>query len=72
MSATFDLTRSFLKLAGAGVPAERLDGYDIIGHVAEGREDFDRTLFLARPGAADRTWAAVARQRPQVRPPDRG
>ena len=58
VSATFDLTRSFLKMAGAGVPAERLDGYDIIGHVAEGREDFDRTLFW-RGRRGDRTWAAV-------------
>ncbi len=58
VSATFDLTRSFLTLAGAGVPAERLDGYDIIGHVAENREDFDRTLFW-RGRRGDRTWSAV-------------
>ena len=58
VSATFDLTRSILKLAGAGVPSERLDGYDIIGHVAEGREDFERTLFW-RGRRGDRTWAAV-------------
>ena len=71
MSATFDLTRSFLKLAGAGVPAERLDGYDIIGHVAEGREDFDRTLFWRGP-ARRQDLGRGARQRSQVRPPDRG
>ena len=40
------------------MPAERLDGYDIIGHVAENREDFDRTLFW-RGRRGDRTWSAV-------------
>ena len=58
VSATFDLTASFLKLAKAETPAKRLDGYDIIGHVAEQRDDFSRTLFW-RGRRGDRTWWAV-------------
>lgn len=55
---TFDLTASFLALAGADVPAGRLDGFDIIDHVAEKRDDVPRTLFW-RGRRDDRTWAAV-------------
>jgi arylsulfatase A-like enzyme len=58
VSATFDLTRSFLQLAQAAVPPARLDGMDIIRHVAEGREDVARTLFW-RGKRGDRTWSAV-------------
>ncbi|MBC8869277.1 MAG: sulfatase-like hydrolase/transferase [Planctomycetes bacterium] len=58
VSATFDLTSSFLKLAKTEMPAKRLDGYDIIGHVAEKRDDFPRTLFW-RGRRGDRTWWAV-------------
>ena len=58
VSATFDLTRSILRLAKAQVPAERLDGYDIIDHVAKERNDFSRTLFW-RDRRGDRTWWAV-------------
>ena len=58
VSATFDLTSSFLKLAKAETPTKRLDGYDIIGHVAEKRDDFSRTLFW-RGRRGDRTWWAV-------------
>ena len=58
VSATFDLTSSFLQLANADTPAERLDGYDIIGHVIEQREDVPRTLFW-RGRRGDRTWWAV-------------
>jgi N-acetylgalactosamine-6-sulfatase len=58
VSATFDLTRSFLQLAGARVPAERLDGYDIMDHVVQQREDFARTLFW-RDRRGDQTWWAV-------------
>jgi N-acetylgalactosamine-6-sulfatase len=58
VSATFDLTRSFLEVAGAQVPAERLDGYDIIGHVVQRRDDFARTLFW-RDRRGDQTWWAV-------------
>jgi arylsulfatase A len=58
VSATFDLTRSFLQLAGARVPAERLEGYDIIQHVVQRRDDFARTLFW-RDRRGDQTWWAV-------------
>ncbi|MCP4786982.1 MAG: sulfatase-like hydrolase/transferase [Fuerstiella sp.] len=55
---TFDLTRSFLRLAEANVAAERLDGHDIIKHVASNRNDFERNLFW-RGRRGDRTWSAV-------------
>ena len=55
---TFDLTRSFLKVAGTEVAADRLDGYDIIDHVARKLEDSPRTLFW-RGKRGDRTWSAV-------------
>ena len=58
VSATFDLTRSFLQLAGARAPGRRLDGYDIIEHVVRQRDDFARTLFW-RDRRADQTWWAV-------------
>jgi arylsulfatase A-like enzyme len=58
VSATFDLTSSFLRLAKTGTQAARLDGYDIIGHVTKQRADFPRTLYWrGRRGA--RTWWAV-------------
>lgn len=56
--ATFDLTASILALAGADVPADRLDGMDIISHVAEQRGDLPRTLFW-RGRRGPRTWTAV-------------
>ncbi|MEO2026220.1 MAG: sulfatase-like hydrolase/transferase [Fuerstiella sp.] len=55
---TFDLTRSFLRLAGADVPTDRLDGHDIIEHVTSGQDDYSRTLFW-RGKRGDRTWSAV-------------
>lgn len=55
---TFDLTRSFLSLAAAPVDNKRLDGYDIIAHVAEQRADVRRTLFW-RGRRGERTWRAV-------------
>lgn len=55
---TFDLTKSLLGLAGADVPANRLDGYDIIRHITEQREDLSRTLFW-RGKRDDLTWSAV-------------
>jgi N-acetylgalactosamine-6-sulfatase len=58
VSATFDLTHSFLRLAGADVPAERLDGRDIVRHIVEQRDDFPRTLFW-RGKRGGRTWWAV-------------
>ncbi len=58
VSLTFDLTRSFLRLAGAELPDRKLDGYDIVGHVSQGLPDFSRTLFW-RGKRGDRTWWAV-------------
>lgn len=56
--ATFDLTASFLRLAGADVAASRLEGYDIIDHIAAEKDAFARRLFW-RGKRGDRTWAAV-------------
>jgi N-acetylgalactosamine-6-sulfatase len=58
VAATFDLTRSFLQFAGAHVPAARLDGYGILDHVVQRRNDFPRTLFW-RERRGDQTWWAV-------------
>ncbi len=58
VSATFDLTRSILSLAGAEVPAEQLDGFDLVNHITAGRKDFSRTLFW-RGKRGERTWSAV-------------
>jgi N-acetylgalactosamine-6-sulfatase len=55
---TFDLTRSFLNLAKAEVDPSRLDGYDIISHVADHKPDIKRTLYW-RGRRGDRTWRAV-------------
>jgi len=58
VSATFDLTASFLQLAQCDLSPDRLDGYDIIGHVAQHREDISRTLFW-RGKRGERTWSAA-------------
>jgi arylsulfatase A len=58
VSATFDLTKSFLQLAQSDGSADRLDGYDILSHVTEGRDDLARTLFW-RGKRGDRVWSAV-------------
>ena len=56
--ATFDLTRSILNLAGAKVPAKRLDGIDIIDHLVKQKPSFKRTLYW-RGKRGIRTWWAV-------------
>lgn len=54
-----DLTNSFLRIAGQPAPdGEPVDGFDLIHHVVEAQEDFDRTLFW-RARRGDRTWWAV-------------
>ena len=58
VSATFDLTRSILNLSGAKVPAEQLDGFDLVKHITENKKDFARTLFW-RGKRGERTWSAV-------------
>lgn len=57
-SATFDLTASFLKLAGANVDDKQLHGMDIIQHVIDDKPSQDRALFW-RGKRGDRTWWAV-------------
>jgi N-acetylgalactosamine-6-sulfatase len=56
--ATFDLTCSILRLAGAEVDPRRLDGLDIVDHTIQGRPAFARTLFW-RGKRGERTWWAV-------------
>lgn len=56
--ATFDLTSSFLNLAGVDTAKVKLDGIDIIQHVASGKPDRARTLFW-RGKRGERTWWAV-------------
>ncbi len=58
VSATFDLTASFLALAGVDTSRLNLDGMDIIGHLTQGNADFPRTLFW-RGKRGDKTWWAV-------------
>jgi len=57
-SLTFDLTQSFLHLAGVEVIDRKLDGYDIIDHVVQRKPDVPRTLFW-RGKRGDRTWRSV-------------
>jgi hypothetical protein len=48
-SIGMDLTYSILKQAGIDIlPAFRLEGIDLLGHVMEGKADFDRELFWRR------------------------
>ena len=56
--ATFDLTRSFLKLVGARTAFLGLDGLDIIDHVVKQKPDLKRTLYW-RGKRGERTWWAV-------------
>ena len=42
---SFDLSRSILEQAGVKTGRLKLDGYDIINHIVQKKEDFDRTLF---------------------------
>jgi len=58
VSATFDLTRSIVELAQGAESARPLDGYDIVGHVVDQRDDFSRTLFW-RGRRDDLTWWGV-------------
>lgn len=59
MCITMDLTRSFLRVAGVAEPSEPpLDGIDILRHVEENDDDFDRMLFW-RGRRGERTEKAV-------------
>lgn len=58
VSATFDLTKSFLSAAGANISDNDLDGVDVLSHVADEGDDVPRTLFW-RGRRGDLTWTAV-------------
>ncbi|MEZ6130317.1 MAG: sulfatase-like hydrolase/transferase [Planctomycetaceae bacterium] len=58
VSITFDLTRSFLSLAGVDVAAVPLDGDDLIAHIISGKADYSRRLFW-RGKRGDKVWSAV-------------
>ena len=56
---TFDLTRSFLRIAGIEFPRDTpADGIDILAHIENGCSDFSRTLFW-RGRRGQRTERAV-------------
>lgn len=55
---TFDLTKSFLALAGAENPSLQLEGIDIVSHIVQGHTDVARTLFW-RGRRGSKTWTAV-------------
>jgi len=55
-ASLLDLTRSFLRAGGAKVG--KLDGIDILKHVQDGKNDFDRTFYW-RARRGDRTWRAI-------------
>lgn len=58
VSATFDLTTSFLNLARANTEDMKLDGMDLIQQVIDENSSKDRTLFW-RGKRGERTWWAV-------------
>ncbi len=58
VSLTFDLTKSFLNLAGADTNTLALDGIDILSHVANRDQDVDRTLFW-RGKRGTKVWSAA-------------
>ena len=45
ISISFDLSRSIINLSGVNTSELRLDGYDIVNHLAREKDDFERTLF---------------------------
>ena len=45
VSISFDLSFSILELAGVNTEQLKTDGYDIVMHVSQEDQDFDRTLF---------------------------
>ena len=56
VSVTFDFTASIARIGGVSPSREKpFEGIDIIQHVAEGRNDFDRTLFWRKP-RGERVW----------------
>ena len=57
VACLMDLTRSFLSVGGAEVPAD-LDGIDLMKHVVDGHADEPRHLFW-RARRGDLTWTAA-------------
>ena len=45
VSISFDLSFSILKLAGVNTEQLKTDGYDIVNHVSQEDQDFERTLY---------------------------
>jgi N-acetylgalactosamine-6-sulfatase len=60
---TFDFTASIAKIAGVEAsPDKPFEGIDILQHVAETREDFDRTFYWRKP-RGETLWKAVRQGR---------
>jgi N-acetylgalactosamine-6-sulfatase len=55
---SIDLSRSILEIAGVKTSGLKLDGYDILKHVLENKNDIDRTMFW-RAKRNDRVRKAV-------------
>lgn len=55
---TFDLTKSFLRIAGIQTEDVPLDGFDVIEHLENGQPSKPRTLYW-RGRRGKRTWKAV-------------
>ncbi len=56
---TFDFTASIARIAGVTPSADKpFEGIDIIKHVAEGKKDFDRTLYWRKP-RGETVWKGV-------------
>ena len=55
----FDFTASIARIAGVKPAANKpFEGIDIIGHVAEGKKDFGRTLYWRKP-RGETVWKGV-------------
>ncbi len=56
---TFDFTASIAKIAGVTASSEKpFEGIDIVRHVADGRPDFERTLYWRKP-RGETLWKGV-------------
>jgi len=72
VSATFDLTASFLNLAGARNADLKLDGMDLIKHLADQRPDTPRTLFWRGRRGERTSWGVRHGDLKYVRTQDSG
>ncbi len=56
---TFDFTTSIARIAGISPSTEKpFEGIDIVRHIVEGEEDFDRTLYWRKP-RGETVWKGV-------------